>query len=122
VAASAAAQEYKPYPRPRITPEQWRQYFGEVVSKHAASRRELATERLVIFENTTEYTTYVFTLPGHAAHPAWVTRQLVEDDKGVNVRQIGYFAGEEEPFSRLFREYQQRSAKIREDLKRKARE
>jgi len=51
-----------------------------------------------------------------------VTRQLVEDDKGVNVRQIGYFAGNEESFAKLFREYQQRSAKIRDDLKRKARE
>ena len=122
VAASVPAQEYKPYPRARITPEQWQQYFEEVSSKHASSRREFPAEYLVVFENTLEYTTYAFTQPGHAAHPAWITRHVIQDNVGVNVRQIGYFAGEEAPFAKLFREYQELNAKMREDFQRKSRE
>lgn len=119
---TVVAQEYKPYPRARITTEQWQQYFAEVSSKHAASRLEVPTENLVVFENTAEYMSYAFTRPGHPAHPAWVTRQLVQDNVGVNVRQIGYFAGDEEPFAKLFRAYQQLNAQMRQDFERRSQE
>ena len=107
-----AAQEYKPFPHARITPEQWQQYFTEVSSKHAGSRREFPAEHLVIFEDRATYTAYAFTQPGHAAHPAWVTRHVVDGKVGANVRQIGYFAGEEEPFTKLFNAYLQLNAQM----------
>jgi len=107
-----AAQEYKPFPQARITPQQWQQYFTEVSSKHAGSRREFPAEHLVIFEDRATYTAYAFTQPGHAAHPAWVTRHVVDGNVGANVRQIGYFAGEEEPFTKLFNAYLQLNAEM----------
>jgi len=36
----------------------------------------------------------------------------VEDAAGVKLRQIGYFAGDEAPFAKLFREYEQLNARI----------
>lgn len=122
VAVVVNAQEYKPYPRARITQDQWQQYFEEVSSKHAASRLELPTELLVVFENTSAHTSYAFTQTGHPAHPAWVTRQVVQDGVGVYVQQIGYFAGDEEPFAKLFRAYQELNAKMRENFQRQSRE
>src|SRR5438034_6286484 len=71
VAGQVAAQEYMPYPGARITSDQWQQYFYEVSSKHAASRREFPAEHLVVFEDRATYTAYAFTQPGHAAHPSW---------------------------------------------------
>jgi hypothetical protein len=114
------AQEFKPYPRARITAEQWQAYFDEVSTKYASSRREFPGEHLVVFEAADSYATYAFTQPGHPAHPAWVTRQPVQDNVGVQIRQIGYFAGEEAPFAQMFRQYQELNARIREDFKNKS--
>jgi hypothetical protein len=37
------------------------------------------------------------------------------------VRQIGYFAGSEEAFAKLFQEYQARNAQLLEDVQRRNR-
>jgi hypothetical protein len=122
ISASVSAQEYKPYPRAQITEAQWQAYFDEVAAKHGATRREFPAEHLMVFEDTKNYMSYAFTQPGHPAHPAWVTRHVVQDAVGVNVRQIGYFAGEEVPFAKLFRAYQELNARMREDFQRRSRE
>ena len=114
------AQEFKPYPRARITVGQWQGYFDDVSTKYASSRREFPSEHLVVFEAAESLTTYAFTQPGHPAHPAWVTRQPVQDNAGVQIRQIGYFAGDEAPFAQMFRQYQQLNAQIRDDFKNKS--
>jgi hypothetical protein len=119
---NVSAQEYKPYPRAKITQEQWQQYFSEVSKKLATSRREFPSENLVVFEDRVTFTTYAFTQEGHAAHPAWVTRHVVEDKGDVSVRQIGYFAGNEEPFAKLFKSYQQLQSQKREDFERRTKE
>ena len=122
VAGQVAAQEYMPYPGARITSAQWQQYFYEVSSKHAASRREFPAEHLVVFEDRATYTAYAFTQPGHAAHPSWITRHVIRDNVGVKVRQIGYFAGDEESFAKLFKAYQQLNAQLLEDFQSRSRE
>ena len=55
---------------------------------------------------------FAFTLPGHSAHPAWITRQLIESGGTLDMTQIGYYAGNEEPFAELFRQYQQLNSRI----------
>ena len=122
VAGQVAAQEYMPYPGVRITSAQWQQYFSEVSSKHAASRREFPAEHLVVFEDRATYTAYAFTQPGHAAHPSWITRHVIRDNVGVKVRQIGYFAGDEESFAKLFKAYQQLNVQLLEDFQSRSRE
>ncbi|RUO34850.1 hypothetical protein [Aliidiomarina soli] len=101
----AAGAEYKPYEEPNISPEQWDSYRATVVEKYGDSVQLFTEQHLAVYFNEQQATSYAFTTEGHAAHPAWITRQVVEDEGQVSIEQIGYFAGEEAPFSVLFRQY-----------------
>ncbi|MGQ0384572.1 MAG: hypothetical protein ACT4UP_07840, partial [Gammaproteobacteria bacterium] len=108
-ATPVLAQEYQPYSSPRITVEQWQRYLDIVRQHHAASVEIYKGQDLVGFTDEATRTFYIFTTKDHPAHPAWITRQVVEIDGKVNIRQIGYFAGAEESFARLFDEYLKRN-------------
>jgi hypothetical protein len=116
VSSPAAAQSYKPFPEARVTDVQWQAYYEEVSTKLGASRKEEPGQGLVVFSNRETGTFYAFTLPGNPAHPAWVTRQVFEAGGSINIQQIGYFAGDEAAFAKLFRAYQQLNDKIRQEM------
>lgn len=117
--AAAHAQEFQPYPAPRVTAEQWVRYADLVRQAYGASAQVVKEEDVVVFSDPRTRTTWVFTTRDHPAHPAWITRQMYEEDGQVRVRQIGYFAGSEPEFDRLFRDYQARNAKLMEDVARR---
>jgi hypothetical protein len=119
LAAPASAQEFQPYPQPKITTEQFARYAEEVLQALGYSTEVLKDQKLVAFSDQRTRTFYVFTTKDHPAHPAWITRQMVEEDGQVRVKQIGYFAGDEEAFAKLFREYQDRNAQLMEDVARR---
>ena len=119
VAGAALAQEYQPYPSPRITPEQWAKYGEEVRAYHGESLEIFKDKQLIAFTDRRTRTFWIFTLKDHPAHPAWVTRQMYEEGGEVRVRQIGYFAGSEEAFAKLFREYQERNEQLIEEVGRR---
>jgi len=119
MASPVLAQEYQPYPTPRITPEQWARYGEEVQQKHGATAEIFKDEKLVAFSDPRTRTFWIFTLKDHPAHPAWITRQLYEEGGLVRVRQIGYFAGSEEEFAKLFHEFQQRNELLKEEVERR---
>jgi hypothetical protein len=119
MATPAIAQEYQPYPSPRITPEQWASYAEEVRVRHAESVEYFKDKKLAAFSDHDTRTFWIFTLKRHPAHPAWITRQLYEEDGQVRVRQIGYFAGSEKAFAKLFEEYQQRNEELMGDVARR---
>lgn len=121
MATQALAQEYQPYPSPRITPEQWARYGEEVRAHHGASVEYFKDKKLVAFSDPDTRTFWVFTLKRHPAHPAWITRQMYEDEGQVRVRQIGYFAGLEEEFAKLFEEYLKRNEELMQDVARRNR-
>lgn len=116
---SALAQEYQPYPSPRVTVEQWAQYLKLVEANFGSNVEVFREKKIVVFMDAATRTHYIFTTKGHPAHPAWITRQIVEEGGQVNVRQIGYFAGEEEPFAKLFAEYQQMNQQLRDSVQRR---
>jgi hypothetical protein len=118
-AAPALAQEYQPYPTPKITVEQWKSYAAQVRQNLEPTAEILKGMNLVAFSDMRSRTFYIFTTKDHPAHPAWITRQMVEDGDQVRVRQIGYFAGSEEEFAKLFRDYQQRNEQLQEDVARR---
>lgn len=118
-AVPAGAQEFQPYPQPKITPEQFARYADEVLQAFGYSTEILKDQKLIAFSDERSRTFYVFTTKDHPAHPAWITRQMVEEDGQVRVKQIGYFAGNEEAFSRLFREFQGRNKQLMEDVARR---
>jgi hypothetical protein len=118
-AAPAGAQEFQPYPQPKITAEQYARYADQVLQAFGYSTEILKDQKLIAFSDERSRTFYVFTTKDHPAHPAWITRQMVEEDGQVRVKQIGYFAGNEEAFSRLFREFQGRNKQLMEDVARR---
>lgn len=119
VAAPALAQEWQPYPQPKITVEQWKAYLDEVRALHEASAEIYKGKGLVVFSDPETRTFYIFTTKNHAAHPAWITRQVIEEGGQVHVRQIGYFAGRQEPFDKLFREYQMRNDELVKEVEKR---
>ncbi len=121
IGTPALAQEFQPYPAPQITAQQWAEYAGQVRQAHEASVEILKDQHLVAFSDPAARTFYIFTTKDHPAHPAWITRQLYEEGGEVRVRQIGYFAGSEAEFAKLFRTYQERNAQLMEDVQRRNR-
>ena len=117
IAFSTAAQEFKPHPRAKITQEQWQTYFDQVKTNHQASERQFPSEHLVTYDDRKSEMSWAFTTPGHPAHPAWVTRMPAQDGVGVYIRQIGYFAGNEPEFAKMFKAYQALNDKMREQFK-----
>ena len=115
----AGAQEFQPYPEPKITPEQWLKYADEVRQLHGFTADIVREDNVIIFSDERTRTFWVFTTKDNPAHPAWITRQLVEENGQVRVRQIGYYAGSEPAFAKLFKAYQDRNAKLMEDVARR---
>ena len=118
-AAPALAQEFQPYPSPKITVDQWKKYAAQVHQSLEPTAEILNGLNLIAFSDMRSRTFYIFTTKDHPAHPAWITRQMVEEGGQVRVRQIGYFAGSEEEFAKLFRDYQQRNQQLMEDVARR---
>ena len=112
LATPASAQEFQPYPQPKITVDQWKAYLEKVRELHEASAEIFKDKAIVVFSDPETRTFYIFTTKNHPAHPAWITRQVVEEGGQVHVRQIGFFAGKQEPFDKLFREYLQRNDEL----------
>jgi len=119
--APALGQEYQPYPAPQITAQQWAAYAEQVRQTHGDSVELLVGQNLVAFSDPGTRTFYIFTTKDHPAHPAWITRQLFEEGGEVRVRQIGYFAGSEAEFAKLFTDYQKRNTQLMEDVQRRNR-
>ena len=117
----ATAQEFQPYPAPRISAKQWADYAESVRRAHEPSVEILSGQDLVAFTDPNTRTFYIFTTKDHPAHPAWITRQLFEEGGEVRVRQIGYFAGSEPEFAKLFADYQKRNTQLMEDVQRRNR-
>ena len=114
--AAARAQEFQPYPSPKVTVDQWQKYLIEVRSRHEASAEIYKDKNVIVFSDPTTRTFYIFTTKDNPAHPAWITRKIVEEGGKVNVRQIGYFAGAQEPFDRMFTEYLQLNEQLKHEV------
>jgi len=114
-ALAVAAQEFRPHPQARITTQQWQAYYDEVRAKHGDTEQQFAREHLVLFNDAKSLMSWAFTLPGHPAHPAWVTRQPVTDGNNVKIRQIGFYAGDEQAFRKLFATYVALTARMQEE-------
>jgi hypothetical protein len=113
----AQTQEFKPYPRANITVTQWQTYFDEVREKHGDTVQDIEDQKLLVFTDKATTTIYGFTKPGHAAHPAWIARKPEQRGDSLFIGQIGYFAGAEPPFAKLFRDYLELNEKMKAEIK-----
>ena len=110
------AVEFKPYPSAKITKEQWLSYYQDVSTKHKSSVKIVKEQYLEIYSDEENTIMIAFTQKGHPAHPAWVSRMPVEKDGVVNIRTIGYFAGDEPPFAMLYKQYLESNEKVKEHI------
>jgi hypothetical protein len=113
---SHAAIEFKPHPTANISEPQWVAYFALVKTAHGKSMQRFPDIHLVVFEDGAG-AYYAFTQPGHPAHPAWITRKLLGEAGNLSMNQIGYFAGDEAAFAKLYQQYQVLTQKSIEQLK-----
>ena len=127
-----AAQEYRPFPTPQITEAQWKIYFDEVNRAHSSRKRDFPAEHLIVFEDDPATlspetakqqagTSWAFTAPGNPAHPAWITRRIVNESGKATVLQVGYFAGNEAAFAKLFQSYRALTGRTVKDIEKKLR-
>jgi hypothetical protein len=113
---AASAQEFKPYADAKVTVAQWQAYLDLVREKLGSSERSFPEQHFETYVNEGTRTVYAFTEPGNPAHPAWISRRVIEDNKGVTMEQTGFFAGDEPAFAKMFAEYQQMSERISANL------
>ena len=114
--SSLHAATWKPFPEAQITAEQWQEYFDTVVAEFGDTRDEIAEAKLILFTDQLTSTFYAFTADDHPAHPAWITRKLIEQDGAFSIQQIGFFAGEEQAFSDLFDDYLALSDQLQQEM------
>lgn len=114
--SSLHAATWKPFPDAEITEQQWQEYFDSVVAEFGDTRDEIAEAKLILFTDLLNSTFYAFTAKDHPAHPAWITRKLVEQEGTISIQQIGFFAGEEQAFSDLFDDYLALSDRLQQEM------
>lgn len=62
IASAGIAQEYQPYPSPRIAPEQWAKYADEVRQLHGKSLEVFKDKQLFAFSDLRTRTFWIFTM------------------------------------------------------------
>jgi hypothetical protein len=113
---SARAQDFMPYPDAQISAGQWQSYNDLVRTNHGATEERRDDLDLLLYADAGSDMQFAFTQPGHPAHPAWITRQLVEENGRFFVKQIGYFAGDEAAFAQLFAAYEALTEQMNESM------
>ena len=116
VATGAAALELAPYDSPKVTPEQFEQYHAAVAEELSDSHQPYPEYALETYSDPVTRSSIAFTLPSHPAHPAWVTRQVAEDENGIYIEVSGFFAGDPTAFARLLGQYQAISAQATQKM------
>ena len=110
------ALEFMPYPVANITYEQWQTFYEKARNNLTHSQRTYKDQFMVVFTDTFNGHHYAFTLPGHAAHPSWIVRRLVNTDGEIHIQQVGYYVEDEAAFIELFKLYLELNKKIKPQL------
>ena len=98
------------FPSDHITTEQWQTFRDEVLAKPGATRQKFANQLVITVES--ERRIYVFTQPGHPAHPAVVVRAVVEHGTGSEVQRMGHYAGDQKAFDVWWHQFDALDAKV----------
>ena len=109
----ALADDTWRFPTDRITTELWQTYRSETLAKPGATS-SVAAQQLIITVPS-EYAIYVFTEPGHPAHPGVVVRALVTNNGVTSPSRHGHFAGDERAFARWWHEFDALDAGVKKD-------
>jgi len=98
------------FPTDHITTAQWQTFRDEVLKKPGATRQEFANQLVITVSS--ELRIYVFTEPGHPAHPAVVVRAIVARGRGSEVQRMGHYAGDQKAFDVWWHQFDALDAKV----------
>jgi Protein of unknown function (DUF4019) len=101
------------FPSDRITLAQWSMFRDEVLAKPGMERKESGNQLVITV--SAESAIYVFTQPGHPAHPAVVVRKLVTVDGGTSINRMGHFAGNEQAFATWWKAFDSLDAAVKSE-------
>ncbi|MGY8814051.1 MAG: hypothetical protein ACKVHQ_04955 [Gammaproteobacteria bacterium] len=116
VASASSALEFMPYPVAKISLEQWESFYIEAKTKLGHSQRTYNDQHIVVLVDTFNGHHYAFTLPGHAAHPSWIVRRIVNRDGEIDIQQVGYYVNNESSFTQLFQTYLELNENMKSSL------
>jgi hypothetical protein len=110
------ALEFMPYPVAKITHEQWQSFYEKARTSLGHSQRTYNDRNIVVFIDSFNGHHYAFTLPGHAAHPSWIVRRIVNHEGELHIQQVGYYVEDEAEFVELFKAYLELNEQIKPNL------
>lgn len=117
VSSPIFALDMTPYPQTEISEQDWGDYHKEVVDKIGSSRRAYDEHYLEVFSEDETRANIAFTMPGHKAHPAWVTRYVHFEEGALNLVVVGYYAGDKTAFEKLFAQYEAMAERTRKQFR-----
>jgi len=112
------AVEVSPYKEPRVSVEEWNNYHKAIFKELEKWRKAYKLIDLEIFNDGVTRSSIGFTMSGHDAHPSWVTRYVEMTDGSVYIKVVGYYAGDEKAYRKLFQHYQELANQAQKDLQR----
>ena len=101
------AFEISPFSIPNVTVDEWNKYHEQTLRELESTRRICESQRLETFSDAKTQSAITFTMPGHAAHPSWVTRQVTSWSDPFEIKVIGFYSGDKEAFETLLLRYQE---------------
>jgi hypothetical protein len=108
--AEAKAEEWR-FPSDQITLEQWTEFRNEVLAKPDLDRKEFGNQ--LILTSSAEYRAWVFTEPGHPAHPAVIIRIIESTPSGGStIRRQGHFGGDRAAFDTWWHQFDELDARV----------
>jgi hypothetical protein len=110
------ALDFMPYPTAKITYDQWQTFHRKTRDSLGHTQRTYRERNMVVFVDNFNGHHYAFTLPGHAAHPSWIVRRIINVDGEIQVQQVGYYVNEEASFAELFDSYLKLNEQIKPKL------
>jgi hypothetical protein len=116
LARCSVALEFMPYPVAKISQEQFDTFYKKARERLIHSQRTYRQQHMVVFTDNFNGHHYAFTLPGHAAHPSWIVRRIVNHEGELQVQQVGYYVNKESAFVQLFDAYLKLNEKLKPQL------
>lgn len=81
------------FANPQITREEWKQLYDRVRKQPEAKVRRMQYQIIITASHSKYISTYVFTRPGHPAHPAVVIHDAFSGDAEHTAELAAHYAG-----------------------------
>jgi hypothetical protein len=103
-AADQTVDVAAPFPDARITVEQLKAYQATVEAQTGVACEDIWAQQRAC-DNKETRTIWIFTLQGHAAHPAFSRADLITPPLSIGIARFSHYAGDESAFQKWVAEF-----------------